>query len=99
MRLGKATVPGLALLGFAFFCSAPSCKAQEVNPDHFTETGIEPFSEHALTVVKNGVQDTQVAQKGAPAAQVKEASLTQAVAKPRKSSKVSVKKANPASGK
>ena len=85
MRLGKATVPGLALLGFAFFCSAPSCKAQEVNPDHFTETGIEPFSEHALTVVKNGVQDTQVAQKGAPAAQGTSYATPSAEAHPPKS--------------
>src|SRR5215472_5018180 len=99
MRLGKAPVPGLALLGFAPFCPAPSCKAQEVNPDHFSEIGVEPFSEHARPAVKSNAQNTQVAQKSATAAQVKEASLTQAVAKPRKSSKASAKKANPASGK
>jgi hypothetical protein len=100
MRLGKVTVPGLALLGFALFCSAPSCKAQEVNPDHFTETGVEPFSEHARPVAKKDGQSAQAAQKNVVTPQMKEASLTEAVAKPRKSSKASAKKAaNPASGK
>lgn len=99
MRLGKATLPGLALLGFALFCSAPSCKAQEVNPDHFTDTGVEPFSGNAKSAVKKNQQNAQVAQKSAPAAQVKEASLTEAVAKPRKSSKTSIKKSSTPSGK
>jgi hypothetical protein len=38
-----------ALLGWA-----PSCRAQEVNPTHFTETGIEEFYPAASTPAKNG---------------------------------------------
>jgi len=99
MLLGKATVPALALVGFALFCAAPSCKAQEVNPDHFTATGVEPFSEHARPVVKKSVQNAQVATKTAPAPQVKDTSLTQPVGKPRKSASSSKKSAPAASGK
>lgn len=93
MLLGKATVPGLALLGFAMlFSSAPPCKAQEVNPDHFTATGVEGFSEQTQPAVKKNVHNAQVAQKSAPAPQVKQASLTEAVVHPRKSSKASARK-------
>lgn len=101
MLLGKAIVPGLTLAGFAMlFCSTPSCKAQEVNPDHFTATGVEGFFEQTQPVVKKNVHNAQVAQKSAPGPQVKQASLTEAVVQPRKSPKASGKKtATPASQK
>jgi len=36
-------IVGIATLGFGWFLSTSVCKAQEVNPDHFTATGVETF--------------------------------------------------------
>ena len=46
MNLRNLLGPGLAVLGFAALsCCAPSCKAQEVDPDHFALTGVETYPE------------------------------------------------------
>src|SRR4029077_4286427 len=44
----KTLVVGLGMLGSAtLLCCAPSCKAQEMDPDHFTTTGVETFPERS----------------------------------------------------
>jgi len=80
----KTLVPGLAFFGFAaLMCCTPSCKAQEVNPDHFTDKGVETFPERTQPVVKK---------KTPTAPDLKQANLTQRVVAPRKSARASAKK-------
>ncbi len=58
MNLRNLLGPGLAVFGFAALsCCAPSCKAQEVDPDHFTLTGVETYPEGnapAARAIKSG---------------------------------------------
>ncbi len=85
MRLRKTLVPGLAFFGFAaLLCCPPSCKAQEVNPDHFTDKGVETFPERTQPVV------LKKAAQAAP--EVAQTSLKQPVSVPRKTARASSKK-------
>jgi len=88
----KTLVPGLAFFGFAalLFCT-PSCKAQEVNPDHFTDKGVETFPERKQPAVQ------KKATQAAP--EMTQANLTQPVSLPRKSARTPRKKTASTSGK
>jgi hypothetical protein len=71
MKLRQLLGPGLAVLGFAALsCCAPSCKAQEVNPDHFTLTGVETYAERGTSVAP-AVNSSKKLQPAAEANQAK----------------------------
>jgi hypothetical protein len=93
--LRKAIVPGLALFGFAaLLCFPPSCKAQEPNPDHFSDKGVETFS-GARQTAKPAVKADNKTQVAA-----KQTNLTQPTVRSTKTSRSSSKKsASSASGK
>jgi hypothetical protein len=69
MSTSKQLLPGTILfgsLGLAamLLVSTPSCKAQEVNPDHFTDTGVQDVYEGApakvaTPLVKQNLSATQ----------------------------------------
>jgi hypothetical protein len=69
MNTSKQLLPRTVLfgsLGLAamLLVSQPSCKAQEVNPDHFTETGVQDVYEGAPAkvapaIVKQNLSATQ----------------------------------------
>ena len=80
MNLQNALRPGLAVLGFAvLWCFAPSCKAQEVDPDHFTLTGVETYPERTTPVP--AVKKSNATQ---PALAARQAKLAQPVVQERK---------------
>ena len=72
MSTSKQLLPGTILfgsLGLAamLLVSTPSCKAQEVNPDHFTDTGVQDVYEGApakvaAPLVKQNLSATQARQ-------------------------------------
>ena len=84
----KTLAPGLALFGFAaLLCYSPSCKAQEPNPDHFTDSGVETYPERQKkpAVPRKAVQTAQAKQ------QAKQPDLAPASAKTRKGTRPSSK--------
>jgi hypothetical protein len=66
MNTSKQLLPRTILfgsLGLAamLLVSTPSCKAQEVNPDHFTDTGVQDVYEGVATpIVKANLSATQM---------------------------------------
>jgi hypothetical protein len=70
MNTSKQLLPRTILfgaLGLAamLLVSTPSCKGQEVNPDHFTDTGVQDVYEGApanvaTPIVKQNLSSTQV---------------------------------------
>jgi len=82
MNLRNLLGPGLAVLGFAALsCCAPSCKAQEVDPDHFALTGVETYPGGNAPAAR-AIKSTKKLQ---PAAEAKQAKLAQPVVQERKS--------------
>jgi len=97
MFISKAVGPGIALVGLGLFLSfPPACKAQEVSPDHFTDSGVE-----GVTVPTRAVPKTIAFKKDNVSQPVaKQARLSEPVARPRKAARDSRKKsATAASGK
>lgn len=81
MKLRNLVGPGLTVLGFAALsCFAPSCKAQEVEPDHFTLTGVETYPERTTSAAA-AVKSSKNLQ---PAREAKQAKLMQPVIQERK---------------
>jgi hypothetical protein len=66
MNTSKQLMPRTILFGSlglaAMLVSTPSCKAQEVNPDHFTDTGVQDVYEGAPAKVA-----TPIAKQNLPA--------------------------------
>lgn len=96
MRPRKVLSPSLALFGFAaILCYSPSCRAQEPNPDHFTDSGVETYPERQQqpAAPRKAVQTAQAKQ------QAKQLDLTPASAKTRKSTRASSKGSASSSGK
>lgn len=80
MKFRQLLGPGLAVLGFAALSlAAPSCKAQEVNPDHFTSTGVETYPERGATG-----SSAASSKKAQAAPEVKQAKVTPPAARGRK---------------
>jgi hypothetical protein len=64
----KTLVVGLVLFGIAaLFCCVPSCQAQDVDPDHFTATGVETFPERSTPTP--AAKNRKKARPGSTAAQ------------------------------
>jgi hypothetical protein len=72
MKLRHLLGPGLAVLGFAALSScAPTCQAQEVDPDQFTLTGVETFPERGASVPSAAKSSSKI-QPGLEAKQAKQ---------------------------
>jgi hypothetical protein len=75
MNTSKQLLPRTILLGSLglaamLLVSTPSCKAQEVNPDHFTDTGVQDVYDGAPAKVA-----TPIAKQNRSAAQVRRQQL------------------------
>jgi len=75
MNTSKQSLPRTILLGSLglaaiLLVSTPSCKAQEVNPDHFTDTGVQDVYDAAPAKVA-----TPIAKQNRSAAQVRRQQL------------------------
>jgi len=86
MNAYKQLLPRTILIGSMglaamLFVSTPQCKAQEVSPDHFTDTGVQDVYDAApATVAAPAMKQTQAASQ-ASAHRLNAAANTQSAAK------------------
>jgi len=85
MNTFKQLLPRTILFGSlglaaALLVSVPSCKAQEVNPDHFTDTGVQDVYEGAPARVATPIAKQNLSAARAPQHQINSPATVHTVA-------------------
>jgi hypothetical protein len=86
MNTFKQLLPRTILFGSlglaaTLLVSTPSCKAQEVNPDHFTDTGVQDVYEGAPAKVATPIAKQNLSATRAPKHQINSPATVDTVAK------------------
>jgi hypothetical protein len=86
MNTSKQLLPRTILIGSLglaamLLVSTPSCKAQEVNPDHFTDTGVQDVYEGAPVNVATPIVKQSLSSRQVPKHQINSPAAVHTVAK------------------